>query len=123
MTYLRRPRKDGTFDVQYQADVNVEGGGLRTTRLATAVTNVSGQATVTSSVVTAKVNAEFAGSPLHVEGTVLGMEDPYFNGWASGKGIQLNRMLAAFKLQDRYPALKQVVASADLRAKDRKSVV
>ncbi len=116
LTYYRRPIEDGKFAVEYQADVSVQGGGFRTAQLASPITDVAGQATVTNSVITAKVDGRFAGSPIHAEGTVIGLEDPAFNGWASGKGVQLNRVLAALKLQDRYPALRQVVASADVRA-------
>src|SRR5207253_558903 len=77
---------------------------------------IRGVATITNAVITAKMDARFADSPMHAEGTVVDLQDPIFNGWVTGRGVQLNRVLAAARLQDRYPALRNLTASADLRA-------
>jgi hypothetical protein len=115
-TLLRTPGMAGPLGMDLQADLRVDGATVTSTRLAEPVQNVNGVATVADGIVTLKADVGFAGSPLHVEGTVTGFEKPSLNGWATGSGVQLQRVLAALKLGDRIPALRQVAITANVRA-------
>src|SRR5207249_1739098 len=56
LTLLQERIAGGKLRTDYQADVNVAGGALRTTRLAEPVTGINGAATITPGVMTAKLD-------------------------------------------------------------------
>jgi hypothetical protein len=116
LTLLRSldAQKKSIYD--YQADVSVLGATVVSSRLGEPVQGISGQATVANGIATVRADTGFAGSKLHAEGTVLGFNNPVVNGWASGSGVQLQRVLTALRVQDKVPILRQIQASANVRA-------
>src|SRR5205807_4218197 len=51
-----------------------------------------------------------------VEGHVAGFERPFYSGSATGRGVQLRRLLAALKLNDRLASIRDVNAFGDAHA-------
>jgi hypothetical protein len=100
----------------YQADATVLGATVVSSRLGEPVQGINAVATVANGMVTVKADSGFAGSKLHAEGTILGFSNPIVNGWASGSGVQLQRVLTALRVQDKMPILRQVQASANVKA-------
>ncbi len=122
LTLLRSPetvaRKTG-WPVDIQANVNIASATVVSTRFHEPVQQIGGGATIANDLVTLRLDSGFAGSKLHTEGTVIGFQNPWLNGWATGSGVDLQRALTALNLDARYPALKplmQLQAKADIRA-------
>lgn len=115
-TILHQPGMRGDIPFDLQVDVIVEEGAFASHRLAEPVRGLRGTVSLSNAAAAVHVDADFAGSDFHAEGTVLGLRDPLLNGWVSGTGVQLQRALTALNLRDRYPALRQLEVAADVRA-------
>jgi len=121
MTLIRSPetvaRKTG-WPVDIQANASIAGATVVSSRFTEPASNINGAATLGNGLYTVRFDSGFAGSKLHAEGTILGYRDPALNGWATGSGIEFQRIVTALNLDRRYPALKplrQVQARADIR--------
>jgi len=122
-TFLYTPRMRGDLPFDLQAHVRVEEGMVFTRRLAEPVRGITGEAMLSNTIATVRLDADFAGSGLHAEGTVVGRKAPTLNGWATGSDVQLQRVLTALNLRDRYPALRQIAVTADPPARNARAGV
>lgn len=116
ITLTRTVNAKGVAGYDYQTTFSVADGAIVSGRVAEPLTGLRGDATVTNDVVTLRADGQFAGSSLHTEGTVLDFSDPAVNGWAQGNSLQLGRILTALKLDSRVPQLRQIAATASVRA-------
>lgn len=125
MTLIRSPetvgRKSG-WPADIQANVNIAAATVVSSRFREPASNINGATTIGNGLYTVRIDSGFAGSKLHAEGTILGYKDPALNGWATGSGVQLQRIINALNLYEQYPAMKplqQLQARADVRAEVR----
>jgi hypothetical protein len=117
VTLVHMPEMRGPLPLDVQADATVQGASVLSSRLGEPVRSITGQVSLSNAAATLRLDVGFAGSPLHVEGTAIGFsKNPTLDGWVTGRGVRLQRVLAALKLNGRYPALRQMDAFANGRA-------
>lgn len=114
LTLVWTPEMRGNVPADLQADFQIEGGTLTSSRLGEPVSNIRGTASLTGVGAEVNLEAEFAGSKLRVAGTIAGLKNPLLRASVKAANLRLQRLLAAAKLQRRFPELRRVQASADL---------
>lgn len=114
LTLVWTPDMRGDVPADLQADLQVEGGTLASSRLGEPVSNIRGTASLTSVGAEVDLEAEFAGSKVRATGTIAGLKNPLLRASVKAANLRLQRLLAAAKLQRRFPELRRVQASADI---------
>ncbi len=100
---------EGPFE--YLATARVADASATTDRLAGPILGVNGEVTASPSVIYANLTGTIAGSTVSIDGRAFGNVKPVLDGNAIGTGLQLQQVLAAFKLDRKYPEWKSVAAT------------
>ena len=116
LTVLQSQLPNKSLQIDYLANVHYSGVSLRSSRSTEPGTSISGVATATGAGFTANLDGVYTGSRIHAEGRVTGYDNPSVSATATGNGLQLQRILSALKMRDRYAVFRNLSAAGAARA-------